>query len=120
MSEPTVLPIAEAVNLPLRTEDPVSFALMLKVMLITALLLAVVYVVLRWYAQRANIGPGSVAQNAVQCTATLRLSARTKVYLLNAAGNQVLVTETSTGVSVTRLTERPAPNADAPQQDAPA
>lgn len=98
----------EATQLPLRTDDPVSLALIIKVMLLTALLLAAVYLVLRWYAKRGNLGglPGQQAQ--LQCTTALRLSARTKVYLLKTASAELLVAESLTGTTVTLLPAQPA------------
>jgi flagellar biogenesis protein FliO len=98
----------EASQLPLRTDDPVSLALIIKVMLITALLLAAVYLVLRWYAKRGNLGglPGQQAQ--LHCTAALRLSARTKVYLLKTPSAELLVAESLTGTTVTVLPPQPA------------
>ena len=99
---------AEATPLALRTDDPVSLALIIKVMLITALLLAAVYLVLRWYAKRGNLGglPGQQAQ--LHCTAALRLSARTKVYLLKTPSAELLVAESLTGTTVTVLPPQPA------------
>jgi flagellar biogenesis protein FliO len=100
------LPV-EATQLPLRTDDPVSLALIIKVMLITALLLAAVYLLLRWYAKRGNLGglPGQQAQ--LQCTAALRLSTRTKVYMVKTATAELLVAESLTGTTVTVLPPQP-------------
>lgn len=109
-----------ASQLPLRTDDPVSLALIIKVMLITALLLAAVYLVLRWYAKRGNLGglPGQQAQ--LQCTAALRLSARTKVYLLKTPSAELLVAESLTGTTVTVLPPQPAGMLPLPKAPLPA
>ncbi len=101
------LPV-EATQLALRTDDPVSLALIIKVMLITALLLAAVYLVLRWYAKRGNLGVLPAQQAQLQCTTALRLSARTKVYLLKTASADLLVAESLTGTTVTVLPAQPA------------
>jgi len=91
-------------GLPLRQDDPLSFILMIKVMLITALLLAVVYLVMRWYARRHVTPLGtSLSPVDLQCVRALRLSTKTKVYLLKTETSQVLVTESSNGATVTIL-----------------
>lgn len=90
--------------LPLRYDDPISLMLIIKTLAITALLLAVVYLVLRWYSRRG--GPGSATRGQrpeLQCTASLRLSPRTRVFLVKTGDEQLLVTETPNGASVTRL-----------------
>lgn len=94
---------SQPLGLPLRQDDPLSFVLMIKVLLVTALLLAIVYVVMRWYAKRQAPGNASVACSPLNCTRALRLSSKTKVYLLSAEGAQVLVTESSNGATVTVL-----------------
>lgn len=99
---------AEATPLALRTDDPVSLALIIKVMLITALLLAAVYLVLRWYAKRGNLGGLPDQQAQLHCTAALRLSTRTKVYLLKTPSAELLVAESLTGTTVTVLPPQPA------------
>lgn len=107
---------AEATLLPLRTDDPVSLALIIKVMLITALLLAAVYLVLRWYAKRSNLGGVVGEQAQLQCTTALRLSARTKVYLLKTASAELLVAESLTGTTVTVLPAQPAGTSPLPAE----
>jgi flagellar biogenesis protein FliO len=96
--------VTPPLGLPLRQDDPLSFVLMIKVMLITVLLLAIVYLVMRWYARRhvraADFSPGA---SELQCGRALRLSTKTKVYLLNTETAQVLVTESSNGATVTVL-----------------
>jgi flagellar biogenesis protein FliO len=90
--------------LPLRQDDPISLMFIIKVMLITAILLAVVYVVLRWFARRS--GPVGLTQKTdLQCTTALRLSSRTRVYLIESGASRVLVTESSNGATVTVLAE---------------
>jgi flagellar biogenesis protein FliO len=98
---------AQASTLPLRQDDPVSFALIIKVMLITVVLLAIVYVVLRLYARRHAIAPAQPSAVALQCTQALRLSTKTKVYLLLVDGKQVLVTEHLNGATTTVLSGSP-------------
>lgn len=90
-------------TLPLRQDDPVSWMLMIKVLLITAILLAMTYVGLRWYARRQGQGQRAANQPELQCTSVLRLSSRTKVYLVRSSKSEVLITESSTGTSVTVL-----------------
>lgn len=94
----------ETTELPLRHSDPLSLALIIKVMLVTTLLLALVYIGLRFYAQRrGGIGQSTDATARLRCTQALRLSARTKVYLLKANGSDVLLTEHQGGVTLTVL-----------------
>ncbi len=80
-----------------------SFALIIKVMLITAVLLAIVYVVLRLYARRHAIVPTQPTAVPLQCSSALRLSTKTKVYLLKVNGAHVLVTEHLNGATTTVL-----------------
>jgi len=100
---------AAAPPLPLRYDDPISLMLIIKTLAITALLLAVVYLALRWYSRRAGLGTAARTERAeLHCAASLRLSPRTRVFLVKAADEQVLITETPTGTTVTRL-PGPAP-----------
>lgn len=104
---------AQPLGLPLRQDDPVSFVLMIKVLLITAILLAIVYGIMRWYAKRQVTGSASAPTTELNCTRALRLSTKTKVYLVRADGAQVLVTESSNGATVTVLSHSaPAPVLD--------
>ena len=97
--------VAQPLALPLRQDDPLSFILVIKIMLITVLLLAIVYVGLRWYARRhaAIAGTLTSAPVGLQCVRALRLSTKTKVYLVTTETSQVLVTESSNGATVTVL-----------------
>lgn len=104
---------SQPLGLPLRQDDPVSFVLMIKVLLVTALLLAIVYLVMRWYAKRQATGSASTPTTELNCTRALRLSTKTKVYLVRADGAQVLVTESSNGATVTVLSQ----SASAPVPD---
>ncbi|MHA6194738.1 flagellar biosynthetic protein FliO [Pseudomonas wadenswilerensis] len=107
--------IAAAAALPLRQDDPISLLLIIKVMALTALLLAVVYLVLRWYSRRGGGAMTARSERAeLRCSAALRLSPRTRVYLVEAGDERLLVTETPTGATVTRL------GADAPPVPMPA
>lgn len=90
-----------------------SFVLMIKVLLVTAVLLAIVYWVMRWYAKRQATGGASAPTTQLNCTRALRLSNKTKVYLVHADGAQVLVTESSNGATVTVLSQ----SASAPDLD---
>ncbi|WP_223528559.1 hypothetical protein [Pseudomonas sp. A-RE-23] len=104
--------VAPPLGLALRQDDPLSFMLMIKVMLITAVLLAVVYGVMRWYAQRhASAGSTLAGPTELQCVRALRLSTKTKVYLLKTETSQILVTESSNGAIVTLLPEQPSSSA---------
>lgn len=104
--------VTQPLGLPLRQDDPLSFALMIKVMLITVFLLAMVYVVMRWYARR-NLGTVNTAPAPaeLQCVRALRLSTKTKVYLIKTETSQVLLTESSNGATVTVLSQHPSSSA---------
>lgn len=104
MSEAPVPAQVAGTPLQLRYDDPIALMPFIKVLLITALLLAVVYVVLRWYARRGGAGTtGDNTRPELQCAAALRLSPRTKVYLVKTPTAQLLITETATGSTVTSL-----------------
>lgn len=90
-------------GLPLRQDDPISMAFIIKTMLVMAVLLLIVYLALRWYARRGMTTPTSTSAQELHCVRELRLSARTKTYLLNVDGAKVLVTESTGGVTVTPL-----------------
>lgn len=94
---------AQVSSLPLRQDDPVSWALMIKVLLITVILLAMTYAGLRWYARRPSHGNQTAMRTDLQCTAVLRLSPRTKVYLVRSDKSELLITESPTGNTVTLL-----------------
>jgi len=104
--------VTQPLGLPLRQDDPLSFVLMIKVMLVTALLLAMVYVVMRWYA-RSHVGIASASPGPaeLQCVRALRLSTKTKVYLLKTETSQVLVTESPNGTTVTILSQHSSSSA---------
>ncbi|MFD2642006.1 flagellar biosynthetic protein FliO [Pseudomonas japonica] len=108
--------IASAAALPLRQDDPISLLLIIKVMALTALLLAAVYLVLRWYSRRGGGAMTARGERAeLHCSAALRLSPRTRVYLVEAADERLLITETPTGATVTRLgAEAPTAPASTP------
>lgn len=111
----TVTPeVVTPAPLPLRYDDPISLMLVIKTLAITALLLAVVYLALRWYSRRGDLGVGARHERAeLHCAASLRLSPRTRVFLVKTADEQVLITETPTGATVTRLSaSAPAPTTD--------
>lgn len=95
------------VPLPLRHNDPVTLGLAFNVILTTAVLLALTYAALRWYAKRKPMGLTGKDAPALQCDAALRLSARTKVYLVTTPSAQVLVTESTSGVHSVVLKEAP-------------
>lgn len=95
---------AAVMALPLRPEDPVSWALVIKIMLVLVILLAMTFVVLRWYSNKSRVGnDAGVASDALACTAVLRLSPKTRVYRVRSGSFEALVTETSHGSSVTVL-----------------
>lgn len=96
--------VAQPIGLALRQDDPLSSVLMIKVMLITALLLAIFYIAIRWYARsHASFSDTTSSRSELQCVRALRLSTKTKVYLLKTETLQVLVTESSNGATVTVL-----------------
>ncbi|UZE26189.1 hypothetical protein LOY67_12535 [Pseudomonas sp. B21-056] len=104
--------VAQPLALPLRQDDPLSLMLMIKVMLIMVLLLAIAYVAMRWYARR-HVGATGASPGAaeLQCVRALRLSTKTKVYLLKTETSQVLVTESSNGATVTVLSQHASSSA---------
>ncbi|MDG9930395.1 MULTISPECIES: hypothetical protein [unclassified Pseudomonas] len=111
MTAETTVATAQGVaagTLPLRQGDPISLAFIIKTMLVMVLLLLAVYLVLRWYSRRGLVVPAAVVAAELHCVRELRLSARTRAYLLDADGQRLLVTESATGVTVTPLerTER--------------
>lgn len=97
--------------LPLRQDDPVSLLFMTKVLLVTAVLLAITYVVLRGYARRRGQRYIAADRPELQCTSVLRLSAKTRVYLLRSSQSEVLITESVTGTCVTLLPATSVPQA---------
>ena len=89
----TAAPVPAA-GLPLRHDDVLSMALMLKVLLVTGLLLLAAYLVLRFYARRqGGILAAPAERPSLQCHSALRLSTRTRVYLVQVGATRVLVTE---------------------------
>lgn len=105
-------------TLPLRQDDPVTLVLMIKVLLITAILLAITYVCLRWYMRRQSQRQHTTDRPELQCTSALRLSSRTKIYLVRSSSSELLITESSTETSVTILSGvLPAPLSGAPSQN---
>jgi flagellar biogenesis protein FliO len=106
-AETTTTAQALGTALPLRQDDPISMAFVIKTMLVMVLLLLAVYLVLRWYSRRGLMAPSAQAAAELHCVRELRLSARTKAYLLDADGQRVLVTESATGVTVTTLHAAP-------------
>lgn len=96
--------------LPLRQDDPISLAFIIKTMLAMALLLLVVYLALRWYSRRGLVAPTSVVAGELHCVRELRLSPRTRAYLLDADGQRLLITESATGVTVTPLSASDNPS----------
>lgn len=95
--------VAGSSGLPLRQDDPISMAFIIKTMLVMAVLLLIVYLALRWYSRRGMATPVSTSVQELHCVRELRLSPRTKTYLLNVDGAKVLVTESTGGVTVTPL-----------------
>lgn len=92
-----------ATQLPVRQDDPISLLFMLKVMLITALLLAATYLALRLYAQKNGRIVNRAISPDLSCTAALRLSTRTKVYLIKTPTADVLLSEGQAGTTMVVL-----------------
>lgn len=92
-----------ATQLPVRQDDPISVLFMLKVMLITALLLAATYLALRLYAQKSGRIGNRAVSHELSSTAALRLSARTKVYLIKTPTANVLLSEGQAGTTMVVL-----------------
>lgn len=92
---------AVVMALPLRPDDPVSWAFVIKVMLVLVVLLAMTYVVLRWYANKSRVNQDRLGKDdALVCTSVLRLSPKTRVYRVRSGATDVLVTESSHGASM--------------------
>lgn len=90
--------------LALRHDDPISLFLICKVMLIAIVLLGVTYIVLRWYAGRAAITRSSrKIESDLSCVTALRLSSKTKVYLLRCNGEDLLLAESPNGAQFLQL-----------------
>lgn len=102
--------LATPAPLALRHDDGISFGMGLKVMLITALLLALAYVVLRWVAQRQHRPAGLSGQPELRCSQALRLSAKTRVYLLQAGDTRLVLTESASGAALTVLPASASPS----------
>lgn len=96
LSAPSPLTTTGTSELVLRGDDVLSVALLLKVLLITGVLLISAYFILRYYA-RFNKKMLQKKMPVMQCDAALRLSTRTKVYLLMVDGSRVLITESPSG-----------------------
>lgn len=90
---------APVAALPLRHDDVLSMALLLKVLLFTGLLLLCAYLVLRFYARRQGGGllTAPTERPPLKCHSALRLSPRTKVYLVQVGATRVLITESGNG-----------------------
>lgn len=92
--------------LPLRQDDPLSLLFICKTLGILILLLLVAYLALRWYAKRyANIR-STPTQKKMRCVQELRLSVKTRAYLLDVEGQHILVVDAGSGVSTVQI-ERP-------------
>ncbi len=76
---------------------------MVKVFLFTATLLGITYAALRWYASRQAQQYQVADRPELKCTAVLRLSAKTRVYLVRTSQTDLLITESAMGASVTLL-----------------
>lgn len=98
----------------LRQDGPVTPMLMLKVVVVTAVLLAITYAVLRAYARRKGGCDQAHDRPRLVCNAALRLSAKTRVYLVHASSTEVLITESASGISVMLLPANATPGAPGP------
>lgn len=110
----TAAPVTAA-PLPLRSDEVLSVALVFRVAVFTGLLLLGAYVVLRLYSRLAGQARTPDPTRSLACDSALRLSARTKVYLVRAGHASVLITESTGGSQVTVL---PAASPSAAARDA--
>lgn len=94
-------------GLPLRQDQLLTSGLVLKVMLVLIVLTILTYVLLRWYARLNGRITGSGSDPELLCVATLRISPRTRVFLLRSGGSELVVTESASSTEVTLL-PRPA------------
>lgn len=89
---------AGASSLPLRRDEVLGVDVLAKVIFLTVLLLAAAYFLLRFYAR--NTGAGKKAEKSLlQYETGMRLSARTRAYVLRVDNVRVLVTESPAGIS---------------------
>lgn len=89
---------AGVTGLPLRNDEVLGGDVIVKVVLLTVILLAGAYLVLRLYARRLG-GMTAKSRDILDCESSLALSARTKAYVLRVQDVRVLVVESPTGSS---------------------
>lgn len=82
-----------------------SLLFICKTLGVLALLLLAVFLLLRWYASRQGRTATAPVSVNMRCVQALRLSARTKTYLLDVDGTRVLVSETATGTTLLKLSD---------------
>lgn len=93
--------LANAATLALRQDDPLSLIFILKTMGVLVLLLALAYLALRWYASRYSTGVAK--SNRMRCVEELRLSVKTKAYLLDVEGAHILIVDGASGTSIVQI-----------------
>src|SRR5690348_17242399 len=95
--------------IPYSQEDAVSGWLIIKVLLVTAILLAVTYGALL-VMKRKNLLPGSVQRKdtILEVVESRRLSARTTIHLVRTGKDLTLISESSANVEM-----RPLPSSEA-------
>lgn len=96
-------------SLPLRHDDVLGADVVVKVLLLTALLLGAAYLALRFYARKFGSAV-SAEKTVLSCEAVLRLSPRTRAYVLLVDGVRILVTESPTGTSSVLVGRADAPD----------
>lgn len=100
--------VASSGALPLRQDDPLSLLFMAKTLGILVLLLLAAYLALRWYAGRSGNSPSQINQKKMQCVQELRLSVKTRAYLLDVEGRKMLVIDSASGTSIARVDDNMA------------
>lgn len=95
--------------LPLRQDDPLSLLFICKTLGVLVLLLLLAYLALRWYASRYSNRSGTAKPKKMQCIQELRLSVKTRAYLLDIEGQSVLVIDANSGVSTLQIERPPSP-----------
>lgn len=96
---------SQASSLPLRQDDPFSMVFLIKGLVVAIILLGTLYVLLRFYAKRHGALSQPSTGAMLECVCAIRLSSKTKVYLLRVEGKSTLVTEHASGATLTVISD---------------
>ncbi len=94
--------------------DILTAGILLKVLLLTAALLGAAYAILRFYSKHLEKSGQSSASDKpiLHCEASLRLSPRTRTYLVTVGEHKVLITESPSASHSLLLPERASAQQD--------